>query len=235
MSVARSAYARCDVREIHQHGRPRRTERSFPRPLEADTGTRRYNIAPTEEVLAIAAPKGEPEAMLMRWGLIPSWSTDLSSAAKMINARMESVTERPAFRRLVPKASRRALQLADGYFEWLKPERRSEPRQPFYFQLDGGEPSPSPRSGRPPGWRGVAAQHRAADLRLRAQPRRRGHPQPHARDPPRPRVPDGWLDPTLGAEEALALCGPLPAERLSARPANPLVNKAGGAEEGRSC
>ena len=43
----------------------------------APTGTGRYNIAPTEEVLAIVAPKGEPEAELMRWGLVPSWATEL--------------------------------------------------------------------------------------------------------------------------------------------------------------
>ena len=58
----------------------------------------------------------------------------------MINARMETVTTKPAYRRLIPRAQRRALQIADGYFEWLKPEKRSEPRQPFFFQVDGGVP-----------------------------------------------------------------------------------------------
>ena len=57
----------------------------------------------------------------------------------MINARMETVASSPAYRRLIPRGARRALQLADGYFEWLKPERRGEPRQPFHFQVDGGE------------------------------------------------------------------------------------------------
>ena len=58
----------------------------------------------------------------------------------MINARVETVASRPAYRELIPTSSRRALQIADGYFEWLKPERSSEPRQPFDFQLDGGVP-----------------------------------------------------------------------------------------------
>ena len=58
----------------------------------------------------------------------------------MINARIETVTEKPAYRRLVPRGQRRALQLADGYYEWLKPEHRSQPRQPFHFQVDGGVP-----------------------------------------------------------------------------------------------
>jgi putative SOS response-associated peptidase YedK len=77
-------------------------------------GLGRYNIAPTEQVLTIASPKGAAEAELMRWGLVPSWSKDLKSSSKMINARLETVTERAAYRGLVPKASRRALLPADG-------------------------------------------------------------------------------------------------------------------------
>ena len=97
----------------------------FNVPIPGPAGTHRFNIAPTEEVLAIVAPKGEPEARLLRWGLIPTWAQDLKSAAKMINARIETVTTRPAYRKLIPRGSRRALQLADGYFEWLKPEQRA--------------------------------------------------------------------------------------------------------------
>ena len=109
-------------------------------PIPTPEGTRRYNIAPTEEVLAIVAPRGQPEARLLRWGLIPPWAKDLKGGAKLINARVETVTEKAPFRALLPKASRRALQIADGYYEWLAPEqpRRGEPRQPFHFQLDGG-------------------------------------------------------------------------------------------------
>src|SRR6185437_14150406 len=112
----------------------------FKVPFPGEAGTHRYNIAPTEEVLTIVAPKGEPQAELMRWGLIPSWSQDSAIGSKMINARIETVTSKPAYRRLIPRAARRALQLADGYYEWLKPERRGEPRQPFHFTVDGGTP-----------------------------------------------------------------------------------------------
>jgi putative SOS response-associated peptidase YedK len=82
-------------------------------------GLGRYNIAPTEQVLTIASPKSTPEAELMRWGLVPSWSKDLKSSSRMINARLETVTEKSAYRGLVPKASRRALLLADGWYEYL--------------------------------------------------------------------------------------------------------------------
>ena len=76
---------------------------------------------------------------------MPPWAKDLKGSGRLINARMESVTRTPAYRALIPKGSRRALQLADGYFEWLAPERKGSraelgPRQPFYFQVDGGVP-----------------------------------------------------------------------------------------------
>jgi putative SOS response-associated peptidase YedK len=205
----------------------------FRVPIGASAGTRRYNIAPTEQVLAIAAPKGRPEAMMMRWGLVPSWATDLSSSAKMINARMESVPERPAYRRLIPKGSRRALQLADGYFEWLKPERRGEPRQPFYFQLEGGVPfafaslwTPSRVDGQ---W-----LHSVTLLTCDSSPNRIAAAI-HDRMPVILADRDSqmaWLDHSLGAEEALALCGPLAAERLTVQPANPAVNKVLEGQEG---
>ena len=112
----------------------------FKIPIAGEAGTRRYNVAPTEEVLAIVAPKAEPESRLLRWGLIPPWAEDLKGASKLINARIETVTSTPAYRRLIPRGARRALQIADGYFEWLKPEKRGEPRQPFLFRVDGGVP-----------------------------------------------------------------------------------------------
>ena len=105
-------------------------------PIRTDQGTRRFNVAPTEEVLAIVAPHGEPEARLLRWGLVPLWATDLKGAARMINARMETVASTPAYGTLIPKGSHCALQIADGYYEWLKPEKRGESRQPFLFQAD---------------------------------------------------------------------------------------------------
>lgn len=205
----------------------------FRVPIHGDAGTRRFNVAPTEEVLAIVAPKGEPEARLLRWGLVPSWAHDLKGQAKMINARMETVTRRPAYRRLIPRGERRALQLADGYFEWLKPEKRGEPRQPFFFQVDGGIPfafaalwTPAHVDG---GW-----VHSIAMLTCDASP----NPVAaaiHDRMPVILADRDAqlaWLDPSLGAEEALALCGAVPAERLSARPANPAVNRVVDVVEG---
>jgi putative SOS response-associated peptidase YedK len=205
----------------------------FKVPFAGDTGTRRFNIAPTEEVLAIVAPKGEPEARLLRWGLIPSWATDLKGGAKMINARMETVTTKPAYRKLIPRASRRALQLADGYFEWLKPEKRSEPRQPYFFQLDGGIPFAFAALWTPAKVEGEWL-HSVSLLTCDSAPNRVAAPV-HDRMPVILADRDAqraWLDPALDAEEALELCGPLPTERLSAQPANPAVNKVNDTIEG---
>ncbi len=203
----------------------------FRVPIQGPEGTRRFNIAPTEEVLAIVAPKGEPEARLLRWGLVPHWAKDLKGGARMINARMETVTSKPAYRDLIPKSSRRALQLADGYFEWLKPEKRSEPRQPFFFQVDGGIPfafaalwTPAKIEGE---W--IAS---VTLLTCDAAPNRIAAPI-HDRMPvilADAEAQRAWLDPALASEEALELCGVLPTERLSARAANPAVNKPGGEE-----
>jgi putative SOS response-associated peptidase YedK len=149
----------------------------------------------------------------------------------MINARIETVTSKPAFRELVPKGSRRALQLADGYFEWLKPEKRSEPRQPFFFQVDGGIPFAFAALWTPAKIEGEWI-HSVTLLTCDSAPNRIAAPI-HDRMPVILADRDAqqaWLDPALGAEEALAVCGTLATERLSARAANPAVNKAGGAE-----
>lgn len=212
---------------------PEELNERFRVPIASDTGTHRFNIAPTEEVLAIVAPKGEPEARLLRWGLIPHWAEDLKGGARMINARMETVATKPAFRNLIPKGSRRALQLADGYFEWLKPEKRSEPRQPFYFLLDGGIPFAFAALWTPAKIHGEWISS-VTLLTCDSAPNRIAAPI-HDRMPvilADEAAQRAWLDPSLGAEEALALCGPLPTERLTARAANPAVNKAGGPVEG---
>jgi len=207
-------------------------------PIPSDAGTHRFNIAPTEEVLAIVNGRDGPGARLLRWGLVPPWAKDLKGSGRMINARMETVTHTPAYRALIPKASRRALQLADGYFEWLAPERRGSraelgPRQPFFFQVDGGVPFAFASLWTPARVQGEwvisvtlltcdASSNRTAAAIHDRMPVMLADAEAQ----------QAWLDPALGAEEALSLCGPLPAERLTARPANPAVNRPGAAPEG---
>ena len=88
----------------------------------------RYNVAPTQEVVAILSDRDHPghnRAELMHWGLIPFWAKDAKIGARMINARAETVAEKPAFRNALRK--RRCLVLADGFYEWQKKEKGKIP------------------------------------------------------------------------------------------------------------
>jgi putative SOS response-associated peptidase YedK len=96
----------------------------------------RYNITPGNALLCCRiASSGERELVTLHWGLIPRWAKDRRIAQSTINARADTVAEKPSFRSAF--AHRRALVAADGFFEW-----RSEPggKQPYYFALESGEP-----------------------------------------------------------------------------------------------
>ena len=109
-----------------------------------------YNVAPTKQVYAVVErPRpdqrddgpGQRQLREVRWGLVPFWAKDPGIGNKMINARVETVHEKPAFRR--PFASRRCLLPADGYFEWYPTEGRTKSgrpaKQPFFIRpADGG-------------------------------------------------------------------------------------------------
>lgn len=94
----------------------------------------RYNIAPSQPVVAVrrSDTTGGRELCMLRWGLVPSWADDPSLGSRMINARAESVADKPAFRGAF--ARRRCLVPADGYYEWQaldKPRRK----QPYFIHL----------------------------------------------------------------------------------------------------
>ena len=108
-----------------------------------------WNVAPTKEVYAVVErpPSGEKESpperqlRVLSWGLLPFWAKDPKVGNKMINARMETVAEKPAYRRAFEK--RRAILPADGYFEWYPTEEQTlagKPRkQPYFIRpADGG-------------------------------------------------------------------------------------------------
>ena len=116
----------------------------IPAALDAD-----YNVAPTKEVYAVverppSSDSPEPsqrQLRVVRWGLVPSWAKDPSIGNRMINARMETVADKPAYKRAFAK--RRCLLPADGYFEWYPTAeltKSGKPRkQPFFIRpADGG-------------------------------------------------------------------------------------------------
>jgi putative SOS response-associated peptidase YedK len=96
----------------------------------------RYNIAPTQDIAAIRTGKeGEREFALLRWGLVPFWAKDPSIGNRMINARAETVAEKPSFRNAYKH--RRCVVLADGFYEW---QRGGDVKVPYFISLASGEP-----------------------------------------------------------------------------------------------
>ena len=101
----------------------------------------RYNIAPTDVVPAVVERASEPgvtrKLVGLRWGLVPSWAKDASAGARLINARVETVTEKPSFRKAM--SARRCLLPALGYYEWRKEEEDGKPvKQPYFLQPSDG-------------------------------------------------------------------------------------------------
>jgi putative SOS response-associated peptidase YedK len=94
----------------------------------------RYNIAPTQDVLA-ARNDGSSEIAPLRWGLVPYWARDLSIGQKLINARVETLAEKPAFRDALQR--RRCIIFADGFYEWTGSKGK---KQPYRFTVEGGAP-----------------------------------------------------------------------------------------------
>jgi putative SOS response-associated peptidase YedK len=97
--------------------------------VEAPEIAPRYNIAPTQPVLTLR----QSGVSLLRWGLVPSWAEDISIGVRMLNARAETVTEKPAFR--CAFARRRCLIPADGFYEW---QTHGKKKQPIHFRPKAG-------------------------------------------------------------------------------------------------
>ena len=116
--------------------RKQAVEEYFDAVSSEEDWTPRYNIAPTQPVPVIRQHPKEPtrELSLMRWGLIPSWAKDSSAAARLINARSETASTKPAFGDALK--SRRCLIPADGFYEWM---RTGKAKQPYCFEINEGE------------------------------------------------------------------------------------------------
>jgi len=93
-----------------------------------------YNIAPSQDILLVVND-GKRRLVKSRWGFVPSWSKELSAGYKMINARAESVADKPSFRQAFQ--NQRCLVVADGFYEWKK---EGTTKRPFYIRLKSGKP-----------------------------------------------------------------------------------------------
>lgn len=189
-------------------------------PVTASAPSRRYNIAPTHDVAVVrAADVSEGRVLVaLRWGLVPPWARDPAQGARLINARAETVAEKPAFRAAV--RARRCLVIADGFYEWQAGRGRT--KRPYHIAAPDGQSLAF--AGVWERWsRGDAAPlETCAIITTAATPDLAGiHHRMPAILPPADQ--DLWLDRTAPVEEACQVLRPY-AGALGARPVSRWVN-----------
>lgn len=179
----------------------------------------RYNIAPSQNAPVIIDDHGR-QLEFFRWGLIPSWAKDPAIGYKMINARCETLLEKPSFKRPLQKS--RCLVVADGFYEWKKGPGAK--KTPYRIVLRSREPFAmaglwdiwKQPDGTPLRSFTIVTTEASSDLR-----------DIHERMPvilPRG-AQDVWLDPESDFKRLLPLLQPIPAEQLEFYEVSPLVNK----------
>jgi putative SOS response-associated peptidase YedK len=187
-----------------------------------------YNVAPTKPVpVVLTRPRDDESAVrelhLARWGLVPFWAKDTSIGARMINARVETAHEKPAFRRAFGR--RRCIVPADGYYEWQTGEDGG--KQPHFIRpADGGVLA---MAGLYEVWRSPdAAGGRLLTCTILTTAATDDVGRIHDRMPMlvEPGVFDAWLDPGLtGPDEVRSLLVPAAEGRLASHPVSTAVNK----------
>jgi len=182
----------------------------------------RWNIAPTQFVATVRETGGPRELAMLYWGLVPAWAKEKSIGARMINARSETLTEKPSFRNAFRR--RRCLILADGYYEW---QRSGAVKQPYFISFADGQPFGM--AGLWERWRDPATGEPLESCCIVTTA-----PSPavaHVHDRMPVIVPPGdyaeWLDPRNEDTGRLArLLGPSALPGLGARPVSRRVNAA---------
>jgi putative SOS response-associated peptidase YedK len=180
----------------------------------------RYNVAPTQPVPIVRIHEGRRQFALVRWGLIPSWVKDPRSFSLLINARGESVADKPAFRNAMRR--RRCLFPADGFYEW---KRVGDRKAPYYIHLAGG--GPMALAGLWEAWTGPNGEEMETAAIVTTQANRTLAPL-HDRMPVivAPDAFEFWLDSqNVDAPTAAALITPAPDGLLALHPVSPAVNR----------
>jgi putative SOS response-associated peptidase YedK len=180
-----------------------------------------WDVRPTDPVPAIVAHDGDPEARMLRWALVPAAASTIKTKRPWINAKVETLRSKGSYFGVAPEAAHRALILADGFYEWPTPEDEKVKSKlkppPMRFTVDGGRVfcfagiwvTARHVEGGPVasctiitcdsiGNRVVAPVHDRMPVILA--------------DPDRIKA---WLDPSISPAEALSLCEPLAAERMT--------------------
>ncbi len=190
-----------------------------------DSLTPRYNVAPTQTVPVVKlspSEAAEPARRLvpMRWGLVPSWAQDPKIGNRLINARCETVANKPAFRSAFKR--RRCLVPATGFFEWKRTPRNK--KHPFLLRRRGG--GLLAFAGIWDSWHGDAPSGHLETFSIVTGPPNEVAAPIHDRMPvilPEPDY-DIWLDPEADPNHLLELLDVYPAERMEAYPVSLVVN-----------
>lgn len=189
--------------------------------VKTDVVLRSWNVAPTKQVYAVADHEGERLLGTFEWGLVPSWAKDRKIGARLINARVETLAEKPAFRDSFK--ARRCIIPADGFYEW---ESRPEGKLPHYVYA--ADRHPLALAGLWSSWRNPESGDTVHTCTIIT-----GEPSDvvapiHDRMPvmlPRSTW-DAWLDPEIrDAEEVRHLVEHLPAPDLKEHAVSTLVNR----------
>jgi putative SOS response-associated peptidase YedK len=198
---------------------PPEAMRALFRYLEQPNFPPRYNIAPTQPIAIVRMAEGKRQFALLRWGLIPAWVKDPRAFSLLINARGESVNEKPAFRNAMKY--RRCLVPADGFYEW---KREGETRRPYFVRRRDG--APVAFAGLWENWMGPNGEEveTAAIVTTTAS---RSISHIHDRMPVivPPEAFDFWLDPKVDAQTAAAAIAPAPEGEIEAYAVSSAVNR----------
>ncbi len=193
-------------------------ENRFQVILDRDSYRERFNAAPGQELPVIT--NTEPGRLqYFRWGLVPSWARDPKAGYRMINARAETLLQKPSFR--TPAQRCRCLVPADGYYEW---QQRPGGKVPFRIQLRDG--APFAMAGIWSAWKDAEGRplHTFAIITVEANDLAR---EIHDRMPAilTREAERAWLDTAMPAREAVSLLRPYPAGAMKAYPVSDRVNK----------
>ena len=182
----------------------------------------RWNIAPTQFVATVREAGGPREVAMLYWGLVPSWAKEKAIGARMINARGETLTEKPSFRNAFRR--RRCLVLADGYYEW---QRTGAVKQPYFIGFADG--APFGMAGLWERWRDPASGEALESCCIVTTAPAPAVAHVHDRMPVivPPDAYDEWLDPRNEATDRLVrLLAPCARPDILARPVSRRVNDA---------
>jgi putative SOS response-associated peptidase YedK len=185
--------------------------------------TPRFNIAPTQPVAVVryAPEQAEPQRELvwLRWGLIPSWAKDAAIGNRLINARAETVAQKPAYRAAF--RYRRCLVVADGFYEWQRTDGR---KQPYFIRMRDDRPFAF--AGLWESWQGTEDSPIESCAILTTEPNDLMEPI-HTRMPVILAADDyrRWLDPAVRQPQPLEpLLRPFPGDEMVAYPVSTYVN-----------